>query len=667
MALRSLRSRSILMVTALYALVGSLTLGAFFLVAERLVEAFGRRFAEQHAVLDKHRILAPIHREVVLARKLADAPILKDWLRREQDPALRRMALAELDSHRRFFSAGSYFVMHEASRKYYVNNAPGEFTGRELRYKVDPRDPTMAWYGTTLREVDDFALHVDRSEQLGLVKVWINVVVKDEGRKVGLGGTGLDLTTFLKDLSQRAQTILVDGRGNLQAHPDTALMEAIAREKDEARRPTLGQLLDRDLDREELKARLATLEQHPDRVETFHLSLQGRRHLVAATAIPDIGWVALVLVDPSQVMSLAAFRPIALILVLSLLVTIILVTVLLNRLVLQPLGLLTTSAKAIAAGNYQLALPSTREDEIGDLTRAFDQMTREVREATATLESKVRDRTAELTEAHGRLLDSNRKVMDSLQVAQLLQRSLLPEPAQLRAQLPDHFVLYRPRDLVGGDFYALFPDPQGCLVAMADCTGHGVPGAPMTMSARSLLDQLLAELGPEDPAALLRAMNRALRTTLNHGEEGPDNGLELGLLRLNRTQGQLRFASAHIPLLLVHGYGTWEELVGDRESLGYRRSAPDHTFRTLERPLRPGTAYYLFTDGILDQAGGPRGFGLGRSRLRATLEALGNRPMADQGRALARTLAAYQGERPQRDDITLLGFRLEPPDEADPK
>lgn len=267
--------------------------------------------------------------------------------------------------------------------------------------------------------------------------------------------------------------------------------------------------------------------------------------------------------------------------------------------------------------------------------------------------------------AEAKLVESNRKVTDSIQYASLIQESVLPGSEALQRFLPDHLVLHLPRDVVGGDFHSFFADPEGFLLAVADCSGHGVPGAFMTMSARAVLEQVLARLGPEDPAALLGAVNHSMKAILRQTEGSRDtaaldNGLDMALLRVRSRERTLTFAGARLSLWLRPPSGELEELRGDPCSLGYRRSRPDHTFGNRRLDLVPGTACYLFTDGILDQSGGARGFGLGARRLRRLLDELKDLPMAAQKARIEAFLQDYRGAIPQRDDITLLGFRLDP-------
>ncbi len=664
MNLGSLKVRSILTILGIYLAVGFVSVLAFLWAARGISGAFGQRFAEKNAQLEKERLMGPVRREVALARKLADSETMRAFCRSEADPGVRAAGLAELEGFRRSFSDRSCFFVVAGSRHYYYGDAASP--ARVPRYTLEPGAVNDQWFFETLDKVDDFALHVDSSVPLGVLKVWVNVVVKDGARKVGLAGTGVDLSAFLKDLVQggdrSALTIMVDPKGVLQAHPSARYMDFNARMKDESRRMTLYQLVDTDAGRTLLRERLGRLVKGDSALESFQLPVEGKRYLASALYIREIGWVTLTLVDPSQVMGMRSFLPILGLLALSLLVTIALVSWLLNRMVLEPLARLTRSGREIAAGNYGITLKVDRDDEIGKLTSTFNHMAATIQAYTANLEGLVEERTLALTQ-------SNRKIMDSLAYAHLIQESMLPKPGDLSRHIPDHFVLFRPRDIVGGDFYACLPDERGFLLAVGDCTGHGVPGAFMSMSAGAILNQLVAKLGTSDPALLLREMNGSLKRLLHQGDGRPatrggnmDNGLDLALLRV--LPDRMVFAGARLPLWVL-GPGEEELAVhaGDPHSLGYRRSREDYPFRNQELALAPGSVVYLFTDGILDQHGGRFSFGFGRRRLGRLLQDLRDLPMAAQGEALAEALADYQGANPQRDDITILGFRSGPAEE----
>jgi serine phosphatase RsbU (regulator of sigma subunit) len=253
------------------------------------------------------------------------------------------------------------------------------------------------------------------------------------------------------------------------------------------------------------------------------------------------------------------------------------------------------------------------------------------------------------------------KMVEGLNYAQMIQNNVLPKARQLEARIPDHFVMWRPRDVVSGDFFFFHDEGKQFLLGLADCTGHGVPGAFMTMTAHVVLSQLVSEMGPEDPAGLLMIGNRLLRAQLHQGPSdkgGVDNGLDLGLVYCDLDERKLVFAGARIGLIHAGRHGA-VELRGQRQSLGYRRSDLQATFTNHVIEVESGDAFYMTSDGLLDQAGGSAGMPFGRRRLQDFVEWGYRRSMAEQGKALEERLALWQGDNPQRDDITVIGFRLD--------
>src|SRR5690606_38525519 len=159
-----------------------------------------------------------------------------------------------------------------------------------------------------------------------------------------------------------------------------------------------------------------------------------------------------------------------------------------ERLVLRPIRRLQKSARAVADGNYRIALPQHGNDEIADLSRAFNDMAARISAHTSTLEDRVRERTTELEAANQAMAIAHKKIGDSIDYASLIQRAILPDRQLTRSLGEHHSVLWRPRDIVGGDFYIFRPDGDNCLLGIMDCAGHGVPGALMTMLVRAAAD-----------------------------------------------------------------------------------------------------------------------------------------------------------------------------------
>ena len=664
-----LKRQFLLLLAGVYVLTGTVALGLFGWGIHRVTRQLGEEFAAQYALRQKDRILAPIQRELALARTLTDSPLLQRWVRDENNPDLKAAALAELESYRRHFADRSYFVAIDSSKHFYFNDAANAYQGRELGHTLDPNLPSDSWYFATLAQSADFVLNINYDVPLNINKLWFNVVIRDGAEQLGVGGTGLELDRFIKAVlsedRQGVQTLLLDRAGAIKAHHQRAYIDFNTVAKPEAERSTLYRLLTTPQEQDLLRAQLERLSTGQIAVAVLPLTVEGKPHLVAIAYLQEIQWFAVALVDIADIYRFGRFAPFAALLALSLLALAGAVTVLLNRLVLNPLARLQHSTQAIAAGDYGQLAVVVANNEIGELTSAFNDMARTVRQHTDHLEQRVAERTRELDQANGQLAEAHRQVLDSIQYAQLLQQAILPLPELLARALGEHFVIWRPRNLVGGDFYYCQADERGCLLVVADCTGHGVPGAFMTMAVNSVLNHITGTCGIDDPARLLQAVNRLLRATLRQDEmgEGFENGLDAGVCYWSWSASSLIFAGARLDLYYRDADGAVAVLRGDGCSVGYRRSNPDWTFVSHAVERAPGRVFYLITDGLLDQSGGPKGYGFGRQRFLAFLQQQGHLPLAAQQIALEQTLANWQGEQSQRDDMTVIGFRpvLEPP------
>jgi len=263
--------------------------------------------------------------------------------------------------------------------------------------------------------------------------------------------------------------------------------------------------------------------------------------------------------------------------------------------------------------------------------------------------------------------EKNRQIMHSIDYASVIQRALLrSSDAELRACLPDAHLEWQPRDVVGGDFYFFERHPGGWFAALADCTGHGVPGAFMTLIASSALSQALRELGPNDPAALIGAVSRAIKTLL--GQDGSadlangaasNDGMDCAFLSYDAASARLHYAGAKQALYLIEpGADAVRAIEGARMGVGYVDTPFDHAWRNELVDAAPGSLLFLTTDGLLDQIGGARDIAYGKRRMREQLLLRQDAPAAEVAAALLHDFAAWQGPQPRRDDLTFFCFRL---------
>jgi serine phosphatase RsbU (regulator of sigma subunit) len=267
----------------------------------------------------------------------------------------------------------------------------------------------------------------------------------------------------------------------------------------------------------------------------------------------------------------------------------------------------------------------------------------------------------------------NEDIMASINYAERIQSAILPSASDLGAHLPEHFVLFKPRDVVSGDSYwfAKVADPATgrakLVLAAIDCTGHGVPGAFMSMIADTLLNNVVISHGLLAPEKVLDQLRLGVGQALRQGETRNSDGMEIGLCVLDLEARQVTFAGARIPLVYVQ-YAPGEvprlhEIKGDKIEIGGPENHQrDHHFgaHTLSLPADKTTILYLFSDGFQDQFGGPQNKKFMANRFRQLLAEISLLPLDKQQVALRRTIDEWmaQGQQPQVDDILVIGVRV---------
>jgi len=275
------------------------------------------------------------------------------------------------------------------------------------------------------------------------------------------------------------------------------------------------------------------------------------------------------------------------------------------------------------------------------------------------LEELVHERTAEL---HSK----NKKIMSSIDYASRIQLSILPGKDKIRPFVRQYFITWKPSETVGGDFYWFHhPGDTGgkygddFLAAVVDCTGHGVPGAFMTMTANSVLNRIVENICNDDPAKILRELNRIIRSTLGQDTRYSlsDDGLDIGLCHVKPGEKKLVYSGAKLPLFYFYGTDI-AEIGGNKQSIGYKRSKEDYLYTNHEIDLKGGEVFYLTTDGYLHQNNENGDKKFGKKRFMEMLREIHSMPLSTQKEIIEDTIARYMGSEPQRDDITVLGFQL---------
>ena len=273
------------------------------------------------------------------------------------------------------------------------------------------------------------------------------------------------------------------------------------------------------------------------------------------------------------------------------------------------------------------------------------------------LENKVEERTRTITQQKNIIEEKNQDITDSMQYASRIQHAILPDQARLTKWLPDSFILYAAKDIVSGDFYWFTHESGTLYFAAADCTGHGVPGAMLSVLGSNTLFNIVAEQNKPAVEEILSLLHLKISSNLKTGDEQALDGMDIALCALDLDSRRLHFAGANRPLYLYRNNGELEEIKGDRAAIGGHTPA-DFAFARHTIQLTEGDSFFIFSDGITDQFGGPDARKYSPRRLREIIQANAGRPAAEVGAAVEKSYLEWKGAREQTDDIIVIGARV---------
>lgn len=327
--------------------------------------------------------------------------------------------------------------------------------------------------------------------------------------------------------------------------------------------------------------------------------------------------------------------------------------------------LLGTFARLLQAFQRGLDQRNAARQELVQLTQELEkrvqERTRDLEETMAALaeeKAEAERAFAQLDRTHSDLEKANRLVLESIQYARRIQSAMLPDKRALGEAVKDIHVWWEPLHVVGGDYFWLERFGNKSLLLVADCTGHGVPGAFITLVVASALDRILHEHKQLDPAQILRSLDEMVRARLrqDRSDSESDDGLDAAVCIWDSDAQNVTFSGAGLPLIYSED-GAIKEIRGSRTSLAYSTSGQAHEYANHVIPVKPGMAFYMLTDGVSDHMGGKPKRLLGRKRLAGIIQANAEKPMSEQVGAIQQALDQYRGQEPRRDDTTLLGFR----------
>jgi len=346
--------------------------------------------------------------------------------------------------------------------------------------------------------------------------------------------------------------------------------------------------------------------------------------------------------------------------------------------------------KALSMGSYQFSELATLSDleslcaEMGDheaayrylrqrmeLEQKWNQQKAETRIAAMQVKTELLDAKRkreifeleniklvaannQIAEQRNVLAEKNHHISESIAYARRLQEAILPSSTFLRSILPEHFILYLPKDVVAGDFFWAMETDRHAYMAIADCTGHGVPGAMVSMICHNALTQALHQ-GALHTNELLDATRNLIKEAFGNSGMNVMDGMDISLIRLEKDFSRVQFSGAHNPLWLFRGD---EHIVfkGDRQPVG--NWVMEKPFGSEEADLQKGDMLYLLSDGFADQFGGPNNTKYRTKGLAELLKQNAAKPLPEQYEAIAYAFFDWMGDYEQMDDVSLMGIRV---------
>lgn len=329
------------------------------------------------------------------------------------------------------------------------------------------------------------------------------------------------------------------------------------------------------------------------------------------------------------------------------------------KLITKPIEKLLKKVNIITGGKLNERAEVQGNYEIATLAENFNQMIGELEKSHNELEQRVIERTAEISKQKEKIEAQNQDITDSIRYAKRIQQAILPNDHLINQAFPESFILYEPKDIVSGDFYWFGNKNDTAMIAAVDCTGHGVPGAFMSMIGYNLLNQIINENGITKPAEVLDKLHNGVRKALKQDEEDAEtrDGMDLALCSINVKSKKIEYAGAYRPLYLLRD-GEIIETKGDKFPIGGQQIKHKGNFTNHEIKVKKDDIVYIFTDGYADQFGGENTKKFMTKRFKEILLQIRNMTMKEQEAFLRKTINEWRGNIRQIDDILVIGLRF---------
>jgi phosphoserine phosphatase RsbU/P len=358
-----------------------------------------------------------------------------------------------------------------------------------------------------------------------------------------------------------------------------------------------------------------------------------------------------------------------------------------TRVITMPIKNLVDSVNRITHGHLDERVQIHGNNEITTLSKQFNRMIEELESYYTELEEKVRQRTAEIQQqkeeietqrdaieqqneilsqtnqnleiAYKEIEEQKKHIMDSIHYARRIQTAILPPDEVMKRMFPEMFILYKPKDIVSGDFYWVSEKDNDLLIAAVDCTGHGVPGAFMSIVGHNQLNFAVNVMDARKPSDILDYLNAGVTSELKQQRNVSSirDGMDLALCSVNYDTMKLQYAGANNPMLFIRN-NELTVYTSDKMPIGQYYGEEIKPFTNNEIDMQKGDMFYIFSDGYVDQFGGPDNRKFMIKRFKEMLLEICNNPMETQREIVLERIEEWKGNHIQIDDILVIGVKI---------
>ncbi len=401
-----LNAKLFILMSALFFIVASILWFYSASFIQSINEEWAQRFVKKQIVFDKHRTLLPILHELEIVKEMAKNPAIIAMARNDDDLHVKQKGLEAFEYYRNKFIDRSYFAAFELSKHYYFNDSLNRYENNQLRYTLSSSKLEDSWFFYTLSQNDDYIVNVNKDTELGITKVWIDFILKEGDKRLGVIGTGFDFESFLKESvgieQEGVRNLFIDKDLAIQLARDSQLIDYASITKSDGQHKTIDIFLSEAEDKEAIRQAMQEMYASPHSIQTLWVNFEGKKQLLGMAYLPEIGWFSLTLINSTE-LTLLNSSSLFLILSAVFLAVLLIVAVVNNILFTSPLNQLKQMMRRIEHGEYSIKPTLVGSGEIKELSEQFKRMVEYVHATNLALEEKIQERTHGLMQSEQKL------------------------------------------------------------------------------------------------------------------------------------------------------------------------------------------------------------------------------------------------------------------------